>query len=61
VQLLVEHVQARDRFDEFDEDEHERIYKALYFVTGNREDAEDLVQDAFLKLWERWARRRART
>ena len=36
---------------EFVEDEHERLYKALYFVTGNREDAEDLAQDAFLKLW----------
>ena len=54
MQLPVEHVAARARFDEFVEDEHERLYKALYFVTGNREDAEDLAQDAFLKLWERW-------
>ncbi|MGZ5307221.1 MAG: RNA polymerase sigma factor, partial [Actinomycetota bacterium] len=29
-------------------------FKALYFVTGNRADAAELMQDAFLKLWERW-------
>jgi RNA polymerase sigma-70 factor, ECF subfamily len=41
-------------FDEFFLDEHERLYRALYFVTGNRHDAEELMQDAFLKIWERW-------
>ena len=25
-------------------------------MTGNREDAKELMQDAFLKLWERWDR-----
>lgn len=50
----VERVEARARFDEFFEDEHERLFKALYFVTGNRHDAEELMQDAFLRLWERW-------
>ena len=54
VRFPTEHVEARARFDEFVEDEHERLYKALYFVTGSREDAEDLSQEAFLKLWERW-------
>ena len=53
MRLPTERVEARARFDEFVEDEHERLYKALYFVTGNREDAEDIAQDAFLKLWER--------
>jgi RNA polymerase sigma-70 factor (ECF subfamily) len=43
-------------FDAFVEEEHERLFKALYFVTGMREDAEDLAQEAFLKLWERWDR-----
>jgi len=47
-------VEAGARFDEFFEDEHERLFKALYFVTGNRHDAEELTQEAFLKLWERW-------
>jgi len=49
-----ERVEARARFDEFFEDEHEHLFKALYFVTGNRQDAEELMQDAFMKLWERW-------
>ena len=54
MRLPTERVDARARFDEFVEDEHERLYKALYFVTGSREEAEDLAQDAFLVLWERW-------
>ena len=44
------------RFDTFVEEEHVRLFKALYFVTGSREEAEDLAQEAFLKLWERWDR-----
>jgi RNA polymerase sigma factor (sigma-70 family) len=47
-------VEAWPRFDAFFEEEHERLFKALYFVTGNRHDAEELMQDAFLSLWERW-------
>jgi RNA polymerase sigma factor (sigma-70 family) len=47
-------VEAWARFDTFFEEEHERLFKALYFVTGDRHDAEDLMQDAFLRLWERW-------
>jgi RNA polymerase sigma-70 factor, ECF subfamily len=49
-----ERVEARARFDTFFEEEHERLFQALYFVTGDRHDAEDLMQDAFLRLWERW-------
>jgi len=43
-------------FTLFFAEEHRRLSKALYFVTGNRADAQELMQDAFLKLWERWAR-----
>jgi RNA polymerase sigma-70 factor (ECF subfamily) len=51
----VETVEARARFDDFFEDQHERLFKALYFITGSRQDAEDVMQEAFLRLWERWA------
>jgi Tol biopolymer transport system component len=51
-----ERVEPSTSFDGFFEAEHERLYKALYFVTGSRQDAEELMQDAFLKLWERWDR-----
>jgi RNA polymerase sigma-70 factor (ECF subfamily) len=54
--FALEPVEAGARFDDFVADEHERLYKALYFVTGSREDAEDLSQEAFMRLWERWDR-----
>jgi RNA polymerase sigma factor (sigma-70 family) len=47
-------VEAWARFDTFYLEENERLFKALYFVTGNRQDAEELMQEAFLRLWERW-------
>jgi RNA polymerase sigma factor (sigma-70 family) len=43
-------------FTAFFADEHARLFKALYFVTGNRADAQEIMQDTFLKLWERWDR-----
>ena len=49
-------VEVGRAFDDLFEDEHVRLYQALYFVTGDRQDAEELMQDAFLKLWERWDR-----
>jgi RNA polymerase sigma-70 factor (ECF subfamily) len=54
VSVPAEGVETWARFDTFFEEERERLFKALYFVTGNREDAEELTQDAFLHLWERW-------
>ncbi len=43
-------------FATFFADEHRGLLKLLYFVTGNRADASELMQDAFLKVWERWDR-----
>jgi RNA polymerase sigma factor (sigma-70 family) len=54
VRFPSERVEAWARFDTFFEEEHERLFQALYFVTGDRHDAEELMQDAFLRLWERW-------
>ena len=47
--------QARD-FESFFLDEHRRLFAALGMVTGNPAEAEELMQEAFLKLWERWDR-----
>src|SRR5207244_4951960 len=55
VRLPVARVGSLD-FATFFDDEHRGLFKLLYFVTGSRADAADLMQDAFLKLWERWDR-----
>ena len=43
-------------FEDFVESEHPRLFRALYLMTGSREEAEEVMQDAFLKVWERWDR-----
>jgi RNA polymerase sigma-70 factor (ECF subfamily) len=43
-------------FEAFFEAEHERLLRALYLVTGNLQEAEEVMQDAFLSVWERWDR-----
>src|SRR5437867_10784257 len=43
-------------FEDFFEAEHLRLYRALFIVTNNRHEAEELMQEAFLKVWERWDR-----
>ena len=47
---------SQPAFDVLFDELHDRLYKALYFITGSSADAEELTQDAFLKLWERWDR-----
>ena len=37
-------------------DHHERLYRALYLIVGNAHEAEELMQDAFLHVFERWGR-----
>ena len=43
-------------FEEFFALEHARLYRALALITGDREEAEDVMQEAFVRLWERWDR-----
>lgn len=45
-----------ESFEAFFEREHGDLFGALYLVTRNRHEAEELMQEAFLKLWERWDR-----
>lgn len=32
---------------------HRRLYRVGYHLTGNAQDAEDLLQDTYLKLWQK--------
>jgi RNA polymerase sigma-70 factor (ECF subfamily) len=41
-------------FEDFFEQEQERLLRLLWMVTGSLQEAEDIVQDAFLRVWERW-------
>jgi RNA polymerase sigma factor (sigma-70 family) len=43
-------------FEGFFEREHERLFRALWLLTRNPQEAEEIMQDAFLRLWERWDR-----
>jgi RNA polymerase sigma-70 factor (ECF subfamily) len=43
-------------FESFYDDESQTLFRRLWLVTGNRSEAEELMQDAFLKVWERWDR-----
>jgi RNA polymerase sigma-70 factor (ECF subfamily) len=43
-------------FEVFFEQHHERLFRALWLLTRNRQEAEEVMQDAFLRLWERWDR-----
>ena len=47
-------VQAPLQFADFFHAEHARLFGALCFVTGDRHEAEEVMQDAFLRMWERW-------
>jgi RNA polymerase sigma-70 factor (ECF subfamily) len=46
--------EAAPSFEAFYEDTHTRLYTALCLVTGSRHEAEEVVQEAFVRVWERW-------
>ena len=43
-------------FEEFFLDEHPRLFRALWLLTRDRHEAEELEQDAFVRVLERWDR-----
>lgn len=43
-------------FDEFYQDSFRRLLTALCLVTGDRHEAEEIAQDAFVRVFERWDR-----
>lgn len=46
-------------FEAFFAQRHAVLFAALRLVTGSHHEAEELSQDAFLRVWERWERVRA--
>jgi RNA polymerase sigma factor (sigma-70 family) len=43
-------------FEDFFAEERTRLLRALFLLTGNPQEAEEIMQDAFLEVWERWDR-----
>jgi RNA polymerase sigma-70 factor (ECF subfamily) len=54
VPLDPEPLDAPRSFETFYDAESRTLFRRLWLVTGNRAEAEELMQDAFLKVWERW-------
>jgi RNA polymerase sigma-70 factor, ECF subfamily len=43
-------------FEEFFEAQHLRLARALYLLTGSAAEADELAQEALVRVWERWGR-----
>ena len=54
-------VRAEDvlTFEALFADERDRLFTSLWLITRDRHEAEEVAQDAFVKVWERWERRGA--
>ncbi len=48
--------EAAVTFEGFYEAESLTLFRRLWLVTGNRAEAEEIMQEAFLRVWERWDR-----
>lgn len=46
--------EASRSFEIFFDAESQTLFRRLWLVTGDRAEAEEIMQDAFLKVWERW-------
>ena len=43
-------------FADFFAQHHETLFRALWLLTRDRHEAEEVAQEAFLRVWERWDR-----
>lgn len=55
-EVRMEVVGSQVPFEEFFEAERDRLFGLLFLVTSDRGEAEEIAQDAFLAIWERWDR-----
>jgi RNA polymerase sigma factor (sigma-70 family) len=49
-------LEASRSFEVFYATEARTLFRRLWLVTGNRAEAEEVMQDAFLNVWQRWDR-----
>jgi RNA polymerase sigma-70 factor, ECF subfamily len=54
MQVSDETLAAPMPFEEFFELEQDRLLRVMWLVTGNLQEAEDIVQEAFIRVWDRW-------
>jgi len=47
---------SAESFEDFFRAEQVRLHKVLFAITGHRAEAEDIAQEAFLRVWEHWDR-----
>ena len=52
----LDELEASHTFEAFYQAEAQTLFRRLWLVTGNRAESEELMQDDFLKVWERWDR-----
>jgi RNA polymerase sigma factor (sigma-70 family) len=48
--------EAAVEFETFFRAEHDRLFQALYLLTGDAHEADDVAQEALLRAYERWDR-----
>src|SRR5439155_18445934 len=53
---LAPEVSGPSSFEAFFDAEHVKLFGTLCVVTGDVAEAEDLMQEAFVRVWERWER-----
>lgn len=48
-------VEGSTDFEAFFDAHQDRLFRSLCVITGSRHEAEDVTQEAFVKVWERWS------
>src|ERR1051325_6008772 len=46
--------ERREAFERLCRDEYARVVRTAYLITGDREEALDVAQEAFARAYERW-------
>jgi RNA polymerase sigma factor (sigma-70 family) len=56
VDLVADEIGGTLEFEAFFRAEHERLFRTLVLVCGNRSEAEDIAQESMARAFERWDR-----